>query len=169
VAAAEQARWDGLYVWDHVVFDKREFAGKPFGDPWLLLTAAALATSQLRLGTVITPVTRRRPRQLARQVATLDVLSNGRVIFGAGLEGPIEDEYGSFCEPCVVPDLHAVPRPHPTPARLGATSISAVTRTNCSDGRRAGDGLPGSRSSALTIAFTVSKAADRHCLVPLPG
>ena len=73
--------------------------GQPFGDPWMLLTAAALATSRLRLGTLVTPVARRRPEQLARQVATLDALSGGRVIFGAGLGGPIEDEFGSFGEP----------------------------------------------------------------------
>jgi alkanesulfonate monooxygenase SsuD/methylene tetrahydromethanopterin reductase-like flavin-dependent oxidoreductase (luciferase family) len=95
-AAAEQAGWDGLFVWDHVVHDKRERGGLPFGDPWILLTAAALATSHLRLGTLVTPVARRRPEQLARQVATLDSLSRGRVIFGAGLGGPIEDEFGSF-------------------------------------------------------------------------
>jgi len=62
----------------------------------MLLTAAALATSRLRLGTMVTPIARRRPEQLARQVATLDSLSNGRVIFCAGLGGPIEDEFGSF-------------------------------------------------------------------------
>src|SRR5262249_2515433 len=66
------------------------------GDPWMLLTAAALATSKLKLGTMVTPVARRRPEQLARQVATLDSLSAGRVIFCAGLGGPIEDEFGSF-------------------------------------------------------------------------
>ena len=71
-------------------------SGSPFGDPWMLLTAAALATSRLRLGTLVTPVARRRPEQLARQVAMLDALSGGRVIFGAGLGGPIEDEFGSF-------------------------------------------------------------------------
>ncbi|NDZ80763.1 LLM class flavin-dependent oxidoreductase [Streptomyces sp. SID10853] len=97
--AAEQAGWDGLFVWDHVVHDKRQRQGVPFGDPWMLLTAAALATTTLRLGTLVTPVARRRPEQLARQVATLDVLSGGRVIFGAGLGGPIDDEYGSFGEP----------------------------------------------------------------------
>jgi len=95
-AAAEQAGWDGLFVWDHVVHDKRQRQGQPFGDPWMLLTAAALATSGLRLGTLVTPVARRRPEQLARQVATLDSLSGGRVIFTAGLGGPIEDEFGSF-------------------------------------------------------------------------
>ena len=69
------------------------------GDPWMLLTAAALATSRIELGPMVTPVPRRRPQQLARQVSTLDNLSGGRVIFGAGLGGPIEDEYGSFGEP----------------------------------------------------------------------
>jgi alkanesulfonate monooxygenase SsuD/methylene tetrahydromethanopterin reductase-like flavin-dependent oxidoreductase (luciferase family) len=95
-AAAEAAGWDGLFVWDHVVQDKSKRAGQPFGDPWMLLTAAALATSRLRLGTMVTPVARRRPEQLARQVANLDVLSGGRAIFSAGLGGPIEDEFGSF-------------------------------------------------------------------------
>jgi alkanesulfonate monooxygenase SsuD/methylene tetrahydromethanopterin reductase-like flavin-dependent oxidoreductase (luciferase family) len=94
--AAEAAGWDALFVWDHVVHDKQQRLGQPFGDPWILLTAAALATSRLRLGPLVTPVARRRPEQLARQVATLDGLSGGRVIFGAGLGGPIEDEFGSF-------------------------------------------------------------------------
>ncbi|MEU1541546.1 LLM class flavin-dependent oxidoreductase [Actinacidiphila glaucinigra] len=92
--AAEQARWDGLFVWDHVLH--RRHQGRPFGDPWMLLTAAALATSRIRLGALLTPVPRYRPQQLARQVATLDHLSGGRVIFAAGLGGPVEDEYGSF-------------------------------------------------------------------------
>jgi alkanesulfonate monooxygenase SsuD/methylene tetrahydromethanopterin reductase-like flavin-dependent oxidoreductase (luciferase family) len=95
-AAAEQSGWDALFIWDHVVHDKRARTGQPFGDPWMLLTAAALATTRLRLGTLVTPVARRRPEQLARQVATLDALSGGRVIFGAGLGGPIDDEFGSF-------------------------------------------------------------------------
>src|SRR5947209_12491351 len=94
--AAEQAGWDALLIWDHVVHDKRARRGQPFGDPWMLLTAAALATTRLKVGTLVTPVARRRPEQLARQVATLDVLSRGRVIFGAGLGGPIEDEFASF-------------------------------------------------------------------------
>src|SRR5437763_7249342 len=94
--AAEQAGWDGLFVWDHVLHVKSERRGEAFGDPWILLTAAALATSGLRLGTMLTPVARRRPEQLARQVATLDSLTGGRMIFAAGLGGPIEDEFGSF-------------------------------------------------------------------------
>jgi alkanesulfonate monooxygenase SsuD/methylene tetrahydromethanopterin reductase-like flavin-dependent oxidoreductase (luciferase family) len=96
-SAAEAAGWDALFLWDHIVHDKRY--QRSFGDPWMLLTAAALATKRIKLGTMVTPVARRRPQQLARQVSTLDNLSGGRVIFGAGLGGPIEDEYGSFGEP----------------------------------------------------------------------
>ncbi|MFJ5552463.1 LLM class flavin-dependent oxidoreductase [Streptomyces sp. NPDC093225] len=93
-AAAERAGWDGLFVWDHVLH--RRHQGRPFADPWMLLTAAALATSRIRLGALLTPVPRYRPQQLARQVATLDAVSGGRVVFAAGLGGPVEDEYRSF-------------------------------------------------------------------------
>ena len=96
-ADAEAAGWDALFVWDHVVHRKRD--RRAFGDPWMLLTAAALQTSRIKLGPMVTPLPRRRPQQVARQVATLDGLSGGRVVFGAGLGGPIEDEYGSFGEP----------------------------------------------------------------------
>jgi len=90
----EEAGWDGLFVWDHLVHGFH--AGRPFGDPWMLLTAAALSTSRLRLGTLVTPVARRRPQGLARQVATLDAVSSGRATLGVGLGGPIDDEYGRF-------------------------------------------------------------------------
>ena len=96
-SASEDAGWDALFVWDHVVHNKRD--RQSFGDPWMLLTAAALATTRIKLGPLVTPVPRRRPQQVARQVSTLDNLSAGRVIFGAGLGGPIEDEYGSFGDP----------------------------------------------------------------------
>ena len=96
-SASENAGWDALFVWDHVVHNKRD--RQSFGDPWMLLTAAALATTRIKLGPLVTPVPRRRPQQVARQVSTLDNLSAGRVIFGAGLGGPIEDEYGSFGDP----------------------------------------------------------------------
>ena len=93
-ATAEEAGWDGLFVWDHLVHGRH--GDRPFADPWMLLTAAALSTSRLRLGTLVTPVARRRPQGLAKQVATLDVLSGGRATLGVGLGGPIDDEYGRF-------------------------------------------------------------------------
>jgi alkanesulfonate monooxygenase SsuD/methylene tetrahydromethanopterin reductase-like flavin-dependent oxidoreductase (luciferase family) len=82
-AAAEAAGWDGLFLWDHLSFAW----GPEAGDPWILLATAAQATERLRLGTHVTPVPRRRPHVLALTVATLDRLSDGRVVFGAGLGG----------------------------------------------------------------------------------
>lgn len=94
---AEEAGWDGLLVWDHIVYERR--VRREIADPWILLTAAALATRRIRLGTAVTPVARRRPQKLAREVTTLDRLSRGRMTLGVGLGGPIEDEYGTFGEP----------------------------------------------------------------------
>jgi alkanesulfonate monooxygenase SsuD/methylene tetrahydromethanopterin reductase-like flavin-dependent oxidoreductase (luciferase family) len=90
---AEGAGWEGLFLWDHLAFAW----GPPAGDPWLLLAAAAHATERLRLGTHVTPVARRRPHVLAVTVATLDRLSGGRVVFGAGLGGN-ERELAAFGE-----------------------------------------------------------------------
>lgn len=81
--AAEEAGWEGLFVWDHLGF----VWGVPSADPWVVLSACALATSQMLLGTTVTPVPRRRVQNLAHTVATLDRLSGGRVVFGAGLGG----------------------------------------------------------------------------------
>lgn len=92
--AAEQAGWDGLFVRDHVL--RRRHQGRPFGDPWMVPTAAALATSRIRLGRLLTPVPRYRPGRLARQVTTLDRLSGGRVALAAGPGGPVDDEYRDF-------------------------------------------------------------------------
>jgi alkanesulfonate monooxygenase SsuD/methylene tetrahydromethanopterin reductase-like flavin-dependent oxidoreductase (luciferase family) len=83
-----------LLVWDHVVGEKD--LGWEIADPWILLTAAALATHRIRLGTAITPVAGRRPSKLAREVATLDRLTGGRMVLGVGLGAPVADEYGSF-------------------------------------------------------------------------
>jgi alkanesulfonate monooxygenase SsuD/methylene tetrahydromethanopterin reductase-like flavin-dependent oxidoreductase (luciferase family) len=95
---AEEAGWDGLFVWDHLIGYNRDLVGE-FAATNILLTAAALATSRIRLGTQVTPVPRRRPRQLAREIATLDRLSGGRMILGVGLGDPIDNEYGRFGEP----------------------------------------------------------------------
>ena len=90
----EAAGWDALLVWDHVVGEKRE--RWEIADPWVLLTAAALATRRIRLGTAITAVARRRPTKLARELTTLDRLTGGRMILGAGLGEPVDDEYGAL-------------------------------------------------------------------------
>src|SRR5437660_2350014 len=92
--AAEASGWDGVFIWDHLAF----VWGPPAVDPWITLASIASATSRVRIGTAVTPVARRRPHVLAHQVATLDLLSAGRVIFGAGLGGS-ESEFGKFGEP----------------------------------------------------------------------
>lgn len=93
-AAAETAGWDGLFVWDHLSY----VWGMPGGDPWVILSAAATVTERLCLGTDVTPLPRRRPQTLALTLATLDILSRGRVILGAGLGG-LAQEFGAFGEP----------------------------------------------------------------------
>lgn len=89
---AEQSGWDGFFIWDEV-------AGYPgdLVDPWVALTAAAMLTSHIKLGAMITPLSRRRPWVVARQTVSLDVLSNGRLIFGAGL-GAGEAAWGDLGE-----------------------------------------------------------------------
>ena len=95
---AEKAGWDGFFVWDHLIGYNRDLVAD-FAATNLLLIAAALATTRIRLGTLVTPVPRRRPQQLAREIATLDRLSGGRMILGVGLGAPIENEYARFGGP----------------------------------------------------------------------
>ena len=84
---AEEAGWDGFFVWDPV-------RGV---DPWVALTAAAMLTERIRLGTMLTPVSRYRPWTLAGQTATLDNLSGGRVILAVGL-GATDTGFEEFGE-----------------------------------------------------------------------
>ncbi len=92
--AAEKAGWEGLFVWDHLGY----VFGIPAADPWVTLAAAATQTSHLKLCAAVTPLPRRRPQVLAQTLASLDLLSQGRVIFAAGLGGPAE-EFTRFGEP----------------------------------------------------------------------
>jgi alkanesulfonate monooxygenase SsuD/methylene tetrahydromethanopterin reductase-like flavin-dependent oxidoreductase (luciferase family) len=92
----EQAGWDGFFLWDHLHL-VRDLALDVF-DPWVMLGAAARGTERVRLGTMITPVPRRRPWKLAKEIVTLDHLSGGRVVVGVGLGEPAEDEFGAFGE-----------------------------------------------------------------------
>lgn len=91
--AAEEAGWEGLFVWDHLAF----VWGSAFGDPWVTLAAVAASTTRLRMGTGVTPLPRRRPHVLAHSLATLDLLSDGRAILGAGLGG-VPEEFTAFGE-----------------------------------------------------------------------
>ena len=87
--AAEEHGWDGVFVWEPV-----------WGvDAWISLGLAAARTSKIRLGTMLTPPSRRRPWELASQVATVDRLSDGRVTLSVGLGAP-DSGMEAFGEEC---------------------------------------------------------------------
>lgn len=92
--AAERAGWEALLVWDHLAFTW----GPPSGDPWTLVTACALATERLLVGTDVAVIARERPLPFASRVATIDRLSGGRVVLGVGIGGAA-DEYRVAGEP----------------------------------------------------------------------
>ncbi|HEY6522826.1 MAG TPA: LLM class flavin-dependent oxidoreductase [Solirubrobacteraceae bacterium] len=94
-AAAEDRGWDGLYVWDHIIYREPVSA---VADPWIVLSAIASATSKLRIGPLVTPLARRRVQKLARETATLDLLSSGRLTLGVGLGSDNSGELGPFGE-----------------------------------------------------------------------
>jgi hypothetical protein len=84
---AEQSGWDGFFVWEPV-----------WGiDAWISLTAAAMVTEHIKLGTMLTPLSRMRPWKLASETATLDNLSKGRVILAVGL-GAVDTGFEDFDE-----------------------------------------------------------------------
>jgi alkanesulfonate monooxygenase SsuD/methylene tetrahydromethanopterin reductase-like flavin-dependent oxidoreductase (luciferase family) len=81
-AEAEEAGWHGVFVWDQV---RWRAPVRQVADPWITLAAIATATHRLRLGPMVTPLARRRPAKVARETATLDRLSGGRLTLGVGL------------------------------------------------------------------------------------
>jgi alkanesulfonate monooxygenase SsuD/methylene tetrahydromethanopterin reductase-like flavin-dependent oxidoreductase (luciferase family) len=86
-AVAERSGWDGIFVWESI-----------YGvDAWISLAVAATRTQRIRLGTMLTPLSRRKPWELAGQVATVDRLSKGRVVLTVGLGAP-EVGFESFGE-----------------------------------------------------------------------
>jgi alkanesulfonate monooxygenase SsuD/methylene tetrahydromethanopterin reductase-like flavin-dependent oxidoreductase (luciferase family) len=87
-AEAEDAGWDGFFVWDHVRW--REPVRR-LADPWITMAAIAAGTERLRIGPMVTPLPRRRPAKVARETATLDRLSGGRLTLGVGIGG---DRFG---------------------------------------------------------------------------
>ncbi len=94
----ERAGFDGYFLWDHMVFTNSG-DGPPILDPWMVLAVVAAKTSRIKLGTMVTPLPRRRPWQLARETTTLDRLSGGRLILGVGIGAPDYGDFGIFGDP----------------------------------------------------------------------
>jgi len=94
---AEEAGWDGVFLEDYIVWQGHQDA--PTYDPWVALAAMALQTERIRLGTQVTPLSRRRPWKVARETVTLDHLSNRRLILGVGLgDTSIDVSFTHFAE-----------------------------------------------------------------------
>jgi alkanesulfonate monooxygenase SsuD/methylene tetrahydromethanopterin reductase-like flavin-dependent oxidoreductase (luciferase family) len=92
-AGAEQLGWDGFFLWDHIRYRP---PAEAVADPWIALAAVACATERLRIGPLVTPLARRRVQKLARETATLDHLSRGRLTLGVGLGGDRNGEFEPF-------------------------------------------------------------------------
>ena len=92
--AVEESGWDGLYVWDHVLRPE----SNEIIDTWVALAVLATATHKLRLGPMVTPVPRRRPIKLVREVLTVDLLSEGRLTLGVGSGTDTGGELARFDE-----------------------------------------------------------------------
>ena len=92
---AEEAGWDGYFICDHLLLDPDGFL--PLADPTVVLSAVAAVTERVKIGAMVTPISRRRPWKVAKEFATLDQLSNGRVVIGVGLGG-LDQEFSNFDE-----------------------------------------------------------------------
>jgi alkanesulfonate monooxygenase SsuD/methylene tetrahydromethanopterin reductase-like flavin-dependent oxidoreductase (luciferase family) len=90
--AAEASGWDGFFLWDHLRWDDQQ----EIHDPWVLLGAIAQVTDRVLLGTMVTPLSRRRPWVVTKQVVTLDHLSAGRAVLGVGLGEPPRVDFADF-------------------------------------------------------------------------
>jgi alkanesulfonate monooxygenase SsuD/methylene tetrahydromethanopterin reductase-like flavin-dependent oxidoreductase (luciferase family) len=94
-ADAEAQGWDGFFLWDHITYSAPTSAVL---DPWIVMAAIAMATKDIITGPLVTPLSRRRPHKLARETATLDLLSGGRLVLGVGLGSDNHGELSPFGE-----------------------------------------------------------------------
>ena len=117
--AAEAAGFESLWVADHVVLPDPPVAGRPMApdmrllDPVVALTYLAAHTSRIRLGTGVVILPQRQALVLAKQLASLDVLSNGRLIFGLGV---------GWCEP----EMRSVGAPFKERGRVSDDYLAAM-------------------------------------------
>jgi alkanesulfonate monooxygenase SsuD/methylene tetrahydromethanopterin reductase-like flavin-dependent oxidoreductase (luciferase family) len=92
--AAEARGWDGVFLWDHLLHHDPSW---PTADPTATIAAIAARTRAVRLAVLMVALPRRRPWKVAKEFATLDHLSGGRMILGAAL-GSMDREYAGFGE-----------------------------------------------------------------------
>jgi probable F420-dependent oxidoreductase len=117
--AAEAAGFESLWVADHVVLPDPPVAGRPMApdmrllDPVVALTFLAAHTSRVKLATGVIILPQRQAVVLAKQLASLDVLSNGRLLFGLGV---------GWCEP----EMRATGAPFAERGRVADDYLAAM-------------------------------------------
>ncbi len=92
--AAEEHGWDGFFVWDHLLWRDPRW---DVADPVAVIAAVAARTARIRIGILVNVLARRRVGKVARESVTLDLLSGGRLVVGAGL-GSLAAEFTAFGE-----------------------------------------------------------------------
>lgn len=96
---AETAGWDGVFVWDCLYGSpENKPEQRETCDPWIALASIAMATKRIRLGTMVTPLSRRRPWKVARETVSLDHLCQGRLILPVGLGAVTEGGFSKVGE-----------------------------------------------------------------------
>lgn len=93
VEQVDRLGYDSFWCGDHISMEI------PFLDPLLQIAQAAVASRRLQFGTCVYLLPLRHPTPVAKQVATVDLLTEGRFIFGVGVGGEFPKEY----EACGVP------------------------------------------------------------------
>ena len=91
---AEQTGWDGLWYADHFMPNAPD-TSVPWPEAWTTLSAVAAVVPRLRIGTLVTGNTYRHPAVLAKMAATLDHISDGRLVLGLG-SGWQENEHQQY-------------------------------------------------------------------------
>ena len=96
---AEDLGLDDVWVSEHIIVPRATFPRSPlFYDPVLSLAWAAAVTKRVRLGTSVLVLPMRHPLPLAKELATLQNFSEGRLILGAGV-GWLEAEFAALGSP----------------------------------------------------------------------
>src|SRR5436190_1792183 len=142
--AAEAAGFESLWVADHVVLPDPPVAGRPMApdmrllEPIVALAFLAAHTSKIKLATGVIILPQRQAVVIAKQLASLDVLSNGRVIFGLGV-GWCEPEMASTWRRRKNPPRRSGRRRRKSRVPPGSDASRSASRrraTTCRIGRR---------------------------------
>ena len=93
---AERTQWDGVFLEDYICYQGD--SANPTCDPWVALAAIVVRTARITIGLEVVALTRRRPWKVAREAATVDRLSNGRLVVGVGIGDQGDPGYTHFGE-----------------------------------------------------------------------